>query len=73
MRPILIAVVLLIAGPSLHFYAPRHRLSVEERVRERTMSATEARWHRRFLRFWAPALTVLGLAQACLLLVQLLR
>lgn len=57
----MIPVVLTVAGPALHAYAPFHRHRIEERVKECEMTETEARWHLIILRVTVPALTLLGL------------
>lgn len=73
LRPLLIAIFLVVSGSALRLYSPHHRTSVENRVKAGTMSENEALWHRRFIRFWAPALTLLGLTQTGFMLYLILR
>jgi hypothetical protein len=58
----MLSLMLTALGPLLLAYLPRHRMSVEERVKDSLMTETEARRQIRFFRFCAPVATLVGTA-----------
>ncbi len=65
------AVLLTMGGVALHMYRSRHRMSVEERVKDSKMTETEARRQIRFYERCAPAVTALGVALLALAILDL--
>jgi hypothetical protein len=55
-----LAILLTLLGVVLHFYQPRHQMSVEERVKDNKMTEDEARRQIRFYKICAPSVSVLG-------------
>lgn len=55
-----LAILLTLLGVMLHFYQPRHQMSVEERVKDNKMTEDEARRQIRFYKICAPCVTMLG-------------
>lgn len=56
------AILLTVAGMLLHLYQPRHRMSMEERVKDSKMVEEEARRQIRFYQLCAPTVTLVGIA-----------
>ncbi len=70
---LVVAVVLTVIGAVLHIYQPQHRVSVEEQVKGRVMSAREGRWHLRLYRCGTPVISVLGVLLLLLSCNELVR
>lgn len=66
---VVIAVLITLTGIVLQFYGARHRMSVEERVKDSKMTEDEARRQIRFYSYCAPIVTLIG---ATLLVVAIL-
>jgi hypothetical protein len=64
------AALLTITGMVLHWQMPRHRMSMEERVKDGKITAEEAERRMRFRAICAPVATMLGVA---VLVVELLN
>lgn len=64
--------VLLLTGAILHAFAPHHRMIVEERVKDRLMTETEARRQIGFLRWSVPTMTIMGTLLTAVLLCDLM-
>lgn len=62
--------VLLLTGAILHTFAPHHRMIVEERVKDRLMSESEARRQIVLVRWGMPMMTVLGVVLTVLLFCE---
>lgn len=58
---LVMAVVLTVMGVTLHLCQPRHRMSVEERIKERRISEVEGRWHLKLYSSLAPITSALGM------------
>ena len=56
------AIVLTVTGMALHWHLPRHRMSMEERVKDGKLTDGEARRQLRFYSWCAPIATLLGVA-----------
>ncbi len=54
------AIMLTITGMSLHWHLPRHRMSMEERMKDGKMTEDEARRQIAFYAWCAPIATILG-------------
>jgi hypothetical protein len=54
-------VVLLVLGISLRFYAPHYQVTLEERIKNRQVTEAGARRALAFVRWSAPALTLIGI------------
>lgn len=68
---VVVAVLLTLVGVALHLYRPRHRMSVEERVKDAKMTEDEARRQIRFYDRCAPAVSALGVALLALAILDL--
>lgn len=66
---VVVAVLITLTGIVLQFYGARHRMSVEERVKDSKMTEDEARRQIRFYSYCAPIVTLIG---ATLLVVAIL-
>jgi hypothetical protein len=62
--------VLLFTGGLLHLFAPHHRMLVEERVKDRAMTETQARREIGFVRWSGPLMTGLGVVLLALMLAR---
>jgi hypothetical protein len=67
-----VSVALTITGPALHLYRPLHEMVVEERVKYRELTETQARRQMRFYGFCATAVTVVGVTLLTGLVVRAL-
>jgi Na+/melibiose symporter-like transporter len=65
------AVVLTLIGLVLHTYQFRHRISMEERVKDSKLTEAEARRQIRFYQVLAPAVTMIGIALLALAIFDL--
>ena len=54
------AILLTLTGMMLHWHLPRHRMSMEERMKDGKMTEDEARRQIRFYSWCAPIATVAG-------------
>ena len=54
------AILLTLLGTALHWHLPRHRMSMEERMKDGKMTEDEARRQIRFYGWCAPIATVVG-------------
>jgi hypothetical protein len=54
------AILLTVTGMLLHWHLPRHRMSVEERMKDGKMTEDEARRQIKFYTWCAPIATVMG-------------
>ena len=68
---IVAAILLAIAGMVLNWQAPRHRMTLEERVKDGKLTEDEARRQVRFYAWCAPTATTLGVIVMLLLLFDL--
>lgn len=68
---IVAAVVLTITGMALHWHLPRHRMSMEERLKDGKMTEAEARRQVRFYSWCAPVATLLGVGVLVVVLLDL--
>lgn len=66
-----VSILLTVAGLALHLYLPRHRMAVEERVKDSKMTEAEARRQVRFYERCAPTVTLLGVALVALVVYDL--
>lgn len=64
------AILLAIIGMVLHWRMPRHRMSVEEQVKDGDLSEDEARRQIRFYSVCAPLVTMLGIVVLLLVLID---
>ena len=55
------AILLTLIGMVLHWHLPRHRMSMEERMKDGKMTEEEARRQIRFYGWCAPIATVAGI------------
>ncbi len=65
------AIVLTMVGTALHWHLPRHRMSMEERMKDGKMTEEEANRQIRFLSLCAPIATVAGVLVLVAVLVDL--
>lgn len=68
---LIMAVVLTVMGVTMHICQSRHRMSVEERIKDRKLSEREGRWHLKLYNTFAPGTSALGIL--LLVLVSLER
>lgn len=68
---VIVAILLTMTGLALHWYQPRHQMSVEERVKDSHMTEDEARRQMKFYRWSAPTVTLLGVALLSLAIYDL--
>jgi hypothetical protein len=68
---VVLAPVLMLVGLALHLYLPRHRMAVEERIKDNKMTPAEARRQMRFYAVCAPTVTLLGVALVILVAYDL--
>ena len=66
-----VALLLTLVGLALHLYRPRHRMAVEERIKDNKLTETEARRQMRFYAVCAPTVTLLGVALVILVVYDL--
>ena len=67
------AIVLTLAGMAMHWHLPRHRMSMEERMKDGKMTEKEARRQLQFYTWCAPVATLLGVAVLVVVLFDLSR
>ena len=67
------AIVLTIAGMAMHWHLPRHRMSMEERVKDGKLTDEEARRQLRFYGWCAPVATLLGVGVLVVVLFDLTK
>ena len=67
------AIVLTIAGMAMHWHLPRHRMSMEERVKDGKLTDEEARRQLRFYGWCAPVATLLGVGVLVIVLFDLTK
>ena len=67
------AILLTMTGMALHWHLPRHRMSMEERMKDGKMSEEEARRQIRFYAWCAPIATVVGVVVLVAVLLDLTR
>jgi hypothetical protein len=65
------AVLLTVVGTAMHWHLPRHRMSMEERVKDGKMTVTTARRRVLLYKLGAPFATVLGMAVLAAVLLGL--
>jgi hypothetical protein len=65
------AVVLTSTGMAMSWHLPRHRMSMEERMKDGKMTETEARRQLRFYSWCAPIATLSGVAVLLAVLLDL--
>lgn len=65
------AVMLTLIGLALHLHQQRHRMSMEERVKDSKLTEEEARRRIRFYGIWAPTVTLIGAALLVLVIFDL--
>ena len=65
------AIVLTVVGMAMHWHLPRHRMSMEERMKDGKMTEAEARRQLRFYSWCAPIATLLGVAVLFVVLLDL--
>lgn len=58
---LIMAVILTVMGVTMHLCQPRHRMSVEERIKDRRISEYEGRWHLKLYGSFAPITSGLGM------------
>jgi hypothetical protein len=68
---ILAAILMSVVGMVLHWRQPRHRMSVEERVKDGVLTDEEGRRQIRFYSWCAPITTVIGIALLLLVLFDM--
>ena len=56
-----IAMVLTFAGMVLHWQLPRHRISLEERIKDGELTESQARFRLQVFSWCAPAVTFVGI------------
>ena len=66
------AILLTVAGVIMHWHLPRHRMSMEERVKDGNVTEEEARRQLKFYSWCAPAATMLGVAMLVVVLFDLM-
>lgn len=67
------AILLTLTGMALHWHLPRHRMSMEERMKDGKLTEEEARRQIRFYSWCAPIATVVGVVVLVAVLVDLTR
>ena len=67
------AILLTLTGMAMHWHLPRHRMSMEERMKDGKMTEEEARHQLRFYMWCAPVATLLGVAVLVVVLFDLSR
>ena len=67
------AIILTITGMVLHWHLPRHRMSMEERMKDGQMTEEEARRQIRFYSWCAPIATVAGVLVLIAVLIDMTR
>ncbi len=70
---LLVVVLITLAGVWLRLYLPRHRMSVEEQMKNNKLTETEARRQVKNLETCATAVTLLGLLLLVLVLWDMLN
>lgn len=65
------AILLTLTGMALHWHLPRHRMSMEERMKDGKMTEEEARRQMRFYGWCAPIATVAGVVVLVAVLIDL--
>ena len=65
------AIVLTVVGMVMHWHLPRHRMSMEERMKDGKLTEAEARRQLRFYSWCAPIATVIGVAVLVVVLLDL--
>ena len=66
-----VAVALTLTGMVLHWHLPRHRMSMEERMKDGKLTEEEAERQLRFYSWCAPIATLLGVAVLVVVLFNL--
>jgi hypothetical protein len=66
------AILLTVAGVVLHWHLPRHRMSMEERMKDGKLTEEEARRQLRFYGWCAPLTTLLGVVVLVVVLFDLI-
>jgi len=66
------AILLTMAGVIMHWHLPRHRMSMEEHVKDGDLTAEEARRQLRFYGWCAPLATLVGVAVLVVVLFDLM-
>jgi len=67
------AILLTLTGMVLHWHLPRHRMSMEERMKDGNLSEDEARRQIRFYSWCAPIATISGVVVLIAVLVDMTR
>ncbi len=65
------AILLSVIGMALHWWMPRHRMSVEERIKDGILTEDEGRRQIRFYQWCAPISTVIGILVLLLVLFDM--
>lgn len=68
-----VAVTLTLTGMALHWHLPRHRMSMEERMKDGKLTEEEVQRRLRFYGWCAPIATLLGVAVLVVVLFNLSR
>ena len=67
------AIVLTLAGMAMNWHLPRHRMSMEERVKDGKLTPDEAERRLRFFGWCAPVATLLGVGVLVVVLFDLTK
>ena len=67
------AIVLTVTGMAMSWHLPRHRMSMEERVKDGKLTEAEAERRLRFYGWCAPVATLLGVGVLLVVLFELGR
>jgi hypothetical protein len=67
------AILLTLTGMALHWHLPRHRMSMEERMKDGKLTEDEARRQIRFYAVCAPTATILGVVVLLAVLTDMVR
>ena len=70
---VVVAVLITLTGIVLQLYGARHRMSVEERVKDSKMTEDEARRQIKFYSYCAPIVTLIGVTLLVVAILDLAR